>query len=449
MFSSIIVGITVLICSLSLWNFMSRVLFEDLTEKVKVTTRNLTLSVSPSLASADNSAVVQICKEVVGRKDGIKYIVIAPSKGDMLAFIKDRWFVLEKKGPWVSDQFQTVSTSLIPNPLGSGECLRYAQKIAHETQNFGWVHVGYDTARYRAHMYYLYQTTLWIGALTWLIGVVAAFVFSVQMVLPIRKLKGFAGKIAGGDLGGEIVLNHHGELSELAEAMSWMSSSLKQSRKELEDSLKREASLREKEILLREIHHRVKNNMQILGSLIRMQSRRVADQSLRPVFRESEDRIRSMALIHEKLYQSESLSRVELQSYLEDLTRELKRVYGESQAVISVEAEGMMLELDSAVPCGLIVNELVSNSLKHAFPAGECGSIHVRLTGGVDGQHELAVWDNGVGMPEFVNLETSQSLGLRLVGMLVEQLSGTCEYKNGVGSHFEIKFKQSSYRERV
>ena len=201
-------------------------------------------------------------------------------------------------------------------------------------------------------------------------------------------------------------------------------------------------SLREKEILLREIHHRVKNNLQIISSLLNLQSKYVRDKRDLEMMRESQDRIRSMALIHEKLYKSESLADIDSREYVTDLTRELMRLYGtKSDISLKIEVEDVFLDIDTAIPCGLIINELVSNCLKHAFPGGKSGEITVRLRS-LDGKTELLVSDNGVGIPEDMNPFEAESLGLRLVTILAEdQLEGDIGLDRSKGTSFYITFK--------
>ena len=451
-FSSIIVCVTVVVCVAFFWHFLAQVQLDDLTEKTRVVAQNLEYSTSQSMAIKDYAAVVETCLEVIKTNRDIKYIVISPQEDATLGFTSKGWTMVQDTDLWDSTTYQSVNASLIDNPLGPGDVLRYAYPIKYETLEYGWVHVGYDVVGYRNNLEQLFSKTILLAVVTLFIGILAAVVFSTQLIRPIKQLQQFAGHSASGDLDTKIEMTSHGELSELASSMNVMSLKLKASREKLRNSLEQEASLREKEILLREIHHRVKNNMQILGSLIRMQARRIGDESLRPVFKESEDRIRSMSLIHEKLYQSESLSRIDLQSYLEDLTNELFRVYGATSRAVTIDvvAHDVFLELDTAVPCGLIVNELVSNALKYAFPDQSSGKISVSLTANPQtGEHTLLVSDTGIGLPPELDIETSDSLGLKLVNMLVGQLNGSVGYANGIGSEFSIGFMQSTYTERV
>ena len=204
------------------------------------------------------------------------------------------------------------------------------------------------------------------------------------------------------------------------------------------------ASLREKEVLLREIHHRVKNNLQVITSLLRLQSREFQDERYIRAFKGSENRIRSMALIHETLYQSDDLARVDFNYYINRLTSHLFRGYGVNVGRIrlKVEAERLPLRIGLAIPCGLIVNELVSNALKHAFPEGREGEIRVSLRSLNEKEIELAVGDDGIGLPEDADSEDGGSLGLYLVKILVEdQLHGEIEVDSSKGTAFRITFE--------
>lgn len=203
-----------------------------------------------------------------------------------------------------------------------------------------------------------------------------------------------------------------------------------------------QASLKEKEVLLKEIHHRVKNNLQIVKSLLQMQCRRTKEQEGLLVLQDSQNRIASIALVHEKLYRSEDLANIDFAQYIPDLTIHLFETYKVSSNTISlnVKVDHIYLEIDRAIPCSLIINELVSNSLKYAFPANRKGEIDVEFHTNPDDTLTLIVRDNGIGIPEEFDIETATSLGLTLVQGLVEQLEGTLELDRSQGSTFKITF---------
>jgi PAS domain S-box-containing protein len=206
------------------------------------------------------------------------------------------------------------------------------------------------------------------------------------------------------------------------------------------------ASLREKEVLLQEIHHRVKNNLQVVSSLLSLQSRGVLDEDTRQKFKESQNRVHSMALIHEQLYQSPSLSQINYPQYIRQLGAHLFRSYRVSSSRIELQTriDDLQLSVDIAVPCGLIINELVSNSLKYGFPNGRGGVIRIELHRQPNGRATLTVADDGVGLPEGVGFWNTQTLGLRLVGTLVKQLEGSIQVDRSQGTSVHVTFQLAS-----
>jgi len=206
------------------------------------------------------------------------------------------------------------------------------------------------------------------------------------------------------------------------------------------------SALREKEILLREIHHRVKNNMQVISSLINLQAARLEDPSTREMLRESQRRIRSMALIHEKLYQSTDLNRINFSEYVRSLCVHLFHGFQVDPKIVrlKLDLEDISLDVSSSIPCGLIVNELVSNSLKHAFPDGREGEIAVSFHR-TDGEGlELRVTDDGIGVTPNFDFRNTGTLGMQIVTMLVEQIGGTISREAEAGTSFRIAFAGSA-----
>ncbi len=210
-------------------------------------------------------------------------------------------------------------------------------------------------------------------------------------------------------------------------------------------------SLREKEILLREIHHRVKNNMQVIISLLMLQSEKIKDKQILEFFKESKNRIKSMALIHEKFYQSKNFINIDLNGYVKTFVTNLFKSYGINTSKIShkIKIEDVSLGLEDAIPCGLIINELVSNSLKYAFQQDRKGEIRVAFRSINEDELELTVSDNGIGIPEDLDFRNTESLGLHLVTILAEdQLNGKIELNRKVGTEYRIRFSKSKYKVR-
>ena len=238
-------------------------------------------------------------------------------------------------------------------------------------------------------------------------------------------------------------------LEDLVEERSAkLGETLKDLRKEItqrqraKDQIK--ASLKEKEVLLREIHHRVKNNLQIISSLLNLQSRYIKDKQVLHVFKESQDRIKSMALIHKKLYQSKDLARIDFAEYVRSLIADLFRSYKADYDLITLKTniDDVFLGIDTAIPCGLIINELVSNSLKYAFPEDRQGEIRIDLHSEKEGKFTLIVSDSGVGFPKDLDFRNTESLGLQLICTLVDQLQGTIGLDRTGGTEFKIAFTE-------
>jgi PAS domain S-box-containing protein len=200
-----------------------------------------------------------------------------------------------------------------------------------------------------------------------------------------------------------------------------------------------EASLREKEVLLKEIHHRVKNNLQVVSSLLSMQSATVQNPAVHDFVQESERRIQAMALVHATLYQGSDVAHFQLAAYVEALSQQLARAYGvdPGRIILQSQVEGVVLPPDTAIPCGLILSELLSNCLKHAFPGGAVGDVSVTLTNTAD-HLALRVSDNGCGFPEHLDFRHTESLGLQLVCALTEQLQGTIALERDGGTAFTV-----------
>jgi PAS domain S-box-containing protein len=207
------------------------------------------------------------------------------------------------------------------------------------------------------------------------------------------------------------------------------------------------ASLREKEVLLKEIHHRVKNNLQVVTSLLGLQSRTIQDDALRKMFQESQNRVHSMALIHESLYQSADLSEIDFPAYIDQLADYLFRSYGvnSNRVQLAASIDELRLTIDTAVPCGLILNELVSNSLKYAFPGGRSGRIQIEMREDANHFIRLAVIDDGVGFPEGMDQASTKSLGLRLVRTLADQLGATVEMSSNGGAQIALTFQAGGH----
>ena len=222
--------------------------------------------------------------------------------------------------------------------------------------------------------------------------------------------------------------------------MKWELERKEKKRRQAEEYLKK--SLEEKDILLREVHHRVKNNMQIISSILRMQSRNIDDPKLKEILQESQNRIHTMALIHENLYNHESLANIKFSTYIKSLSGNIARTYANLHANIKFEykMEDAYLPIDTAIPCGLIINELISNSFKYAFNGNSTGMIGIYFKELTKNAFQLIVSDNGIGIPANIDITKTKSLGMKILHKLVQQIDGTIQSDFSNGTKFTITF---------
>ena len=407
--------------------------------------------VTGDFVDEEYAEVTDHCMAMVNASKGVRYAVITRDS-DGFSLVHESgggWRDTTLGGHWRPDDEREDFLVRENEFSGSDEVLHHSYPFAHQGIHFGWIHVGLSLDALRANRQNVLRIVGLISLPALAIGVGSSFLFARKLTRPILRLKKFAERVASGDLEGVAGVRSQDEVGALAVAMNDMTRDLRHSQEQLAAAARKEAEMRE--IVIREIHHRVKNNMQVLSSLMRMQGRSIDSGLLKNVLRDSEARIRSMGLIHEKLYQSENLSDIDFQDYSEGLTSQMASFLGANDKGIrcEVDAPGIMLPLDTALPCGLIVNELISNSFKYAFPNGDRGGlVCVAVKASGDGEYHLVVSDNGVGLNGNAR---KGALGLKLVNMLAEQLDGSAEFKSspGQGVRVEIKFKESHYVNRV
>jgi two-component sensor histidine kinase len=206
------------------------------------------------------------------------------------------------------------------------------------------------------------------------------------------------------------------------------------------------ASLREKEVLLKEIHHRVKNNLQVVSSLLGLQAHMIQDPLLRMPFEDSQARIQTMARIHEQLYRSSDLTQIDFAAYLRDLTTRAVQAshIGPGRLSLDLSAEAVYFPIEIAIPCGLLLHELLSNCVKHAFPGNRGGTIGISLCRHPQGPYVLTVCDDGVGLPPGLDVRSTASLGLRLVHLLAAQLHGSLTFESHQGTTVTLTLGEPS-----
>jgi two-component sensor histidine kinase len=279
---------------------------------------------------------------------------------------------------------------------------------------------------------YIYFTML--GFLVFIITTFLLF-FYLLVKRPLTEMARVAEDITGGRMR-RVQTSRNDEIGRVIAIFNKMIDSLEENQKA------QQASLEEKEVLLREIHHRVKNNLNIVSSLLNLQydivtSTNQAKQALKM----SRDRIFSMALVHENLYQSETLSQIDMKAYIEAISNNLHNLYAPDKGIaIKNDIDNITMTIEYASPFGLLLNELITNSLTHAFPSIEDGTIEVSLKSRENGSYLLTVSDDGVGLPEGLDLRGTKSLGMQLVSILSEQLNGELTVRKDGGATFILDF---------
>ncbi len=288
-------------------------------------------------------------------------------------------------------------------------------------------------------------TLIFIGLAIFIIVLVVDYSVIHSILKPVVSLRDAANEIAHGNFAARAIISSNDEIGEMASAFNKMAQDLHISNEERNLADERvKKSLKEKEVLLREIHHRVKNNMQIISSLLMLQSQYIKDDKYADVIKESQNRIISMSLVHEKLYQSRDLAKIDFKDYIRDMMSNLFQSYGSKAESIKLilDIDNLFRPVDSAIPCGLIINELVTNSLKYAFPDGRKGEIRIVLRKADGNMIELIVGDDGIGFPEGIDFRKTESLGLHLVTILAEsQLQGNINLNRDRGTEFKICFE--------
>ena len=265
-------------------------------------------------------------------------------------------------------------------------------------------------------------------------GVVTIFLLEKNMLSRLAFLSSNVSAIgASGNHSLRVSMPGKDELSNLANDINGMLEKLEKAEEE-----------NKKQLLLKEIYHRVKNNLQIIISLLNLQSQKTKDRNIIEILTDSQNRIRSMALIHERLYKSKDMSGLNIKEYIQDLANNLFHSYGvhSGRIKLKIDIDDIIINLDTATPCGLIVTELVSNSLKHAFPEEKKGELIIKLKSDNDKNIILIVKDNGIGFPKDLDFRKTNTLGMQLVTGLVGQLKGTIDLDQSSGTEFKIMFKE-------
>lgn len=420
-------------------------------------------SIAPALFFADFSSVTEVLNSVRQNPD-LDFVSVLNDSGRIVASINEnntRQANLQigrnSKGYFVSQdgQVMVAQTPVIIN-----------------TQQIGTIILGLSLTDMRKAIFNSKKTTAIISLLILCTGIATVIGISALLTRPLGQMVNIFEQIAAGDYSHRANLSSSFEVNRLASSFNQMAERVQVAQNQLEqmnrnlekrvqqrtrelrqeiiqrkrDEKKIVASLREKEVLLKEIHHRVKNNLQIIQSLLYLQSQSVKDEQALNFFTESVNRIRSIALLHEKLYKSGDLARIDFSDYIKDLVQGIYQAFDFHNNIIKfdIHVSRFYLNIDSAIPCGLIVNELVSNALKHAFKDNTDAGNKIEIVAKkLDDKYLfISIQDNGCGLPSQINIHNSSSLGLRLVSSLVlDQLGGKIDLDVSSGTKFIITVK--------
>jgi two-component sensor histidine kinase/HAMP domain-containing protein len=434
--------------------------------------RDIASSISQVTATAiigeDYSFALMHCLNVVQESNSILYTVITKKDGFSLVIKDDGWSLDTLNGKWVSAENASIG-EFVYEDLIKDDVFYYKYPFSYSGIEWGWIHIGLSLKNYDEGIKQVYIRTFTSSLVAILIGFLASVYFGKKISNPIHHLNEVTRKVSDGDLSARSSIHTGDEIEGLSESFNTMTEALSEAHTNLERKVSERTteleqtnialeneiverkkgeellqnSLSEKEILLKEIHHRVKNNLQIISSLLYLQSRKFEDVEIRNIFMDSQTRVKSMSLVHEKLYQSKTLSHIDFKEYIQNLTSYIFNYYTNSKKIkLSIDAENIKLNIDTAVPCGLIINELVSNSMKYAFPDqfNSTPKIEISIKKIDELKYTLVIFDNGVGIPKDFDVQTSKSLGLQLVNSLVAQVEGEMTINNHNGTEYLINF---------
>ena len=433
---------------------------------------------SSLLITENYSLVVDHSQELVKVSNSILYMVITKKDGYSMIYTKDGWKQENLSGMWLPDT-SDLRGKIIYNPLVNKEVFHKPVRFSYLGIYWGIIHIGLSLDKYNSSVRDITISMTWLTVIIAMLGFLVSILLAKRFTKPIMILDKTTKLITEGDLNAHADIKTGDELESLASSFNMMTNSLRierenleakvkertsqledtnviltrevNERKKAEDSLQKytfelQNSLKEKEVLLKEIHHRVKNNLQIITSLLSLQSMRINDETNLAIFKDSQNRIKSMALVHEKLYQSKELSKINFGEYVINLSNYIRESYSNQQVKIDLkfEIDELFLPIDTVVPLGLIINELISNSFKYAFNHTKFNHDRVNCISIKSKSFEantiIEFEDNGIGIPKDLNIEESQSLGLKLVYNLCMQIGGELKIESNNGTKFTIMF---------
>lgn len=357
--------------------------------------------------------------------------------------------------PWENKVLDAISA--IRKTSGVRE---FREPIISGDKVLGEVRLGYCLGSFKKELYRTAFTTLISSAIVSLsMAILTIIIFYIEVRMPLKELVFLARSLENGDLNRRANIHRNNELKLVGSAFNSMAVKLQYTLAGLQQKIiereraeiKLRESLHDKDILLKEVHHRVKNNLLFVTSLLELQSEYAKDLTLVKALENSEKRLYSMALIYEKLSVSTSLEKIDFGDYIESLLDGLNRQddLANKHLEFELEIEPTPLNIETAQPCGLILNELLSNAIEHGFAEGDRGKIKLAVHRQQHGQIAMTVADNGRGFPQHLNFRDPPSLGLQLVCLLTDQLEGTIDLDRTNGTSFQLKFKELQYRQRL
>jgi two-component sensor histidine kinase/HAMP domain-containing protein len=422
---------------------------------------------STSLITEEYGLVVDHCINIVKESKSILYLKLVKTNGFTLFFTSDRW---EQK----FDSVQAFDNSIQEGKIEYSELIGknvYKKYVPYDYSGLYWgrIEVGLSLDYYYESRKEIIHRLTWLAVAMAIVGFISSSYFAKRLTGPIISLDKTTKELSDGNLNAKTNIKTGDELESLAVSFNKMTDSLRAAKENLEAKVKERTyqleitnqalsseiterkkaeislhnSIKEKDVLLKEIHHRVKNNLQIITSLLNLQTRYIKDEENIAIFRDSQNRIKSMALVHEKLYQSQNFSQIDLREYIINLSSYIRETYSGINSKIKMEydLENLILPLDTVVPLGLILSELISNAYKDPFSNSSSTQekiIKISTSHNKDGQDKIIVEDNGVGLPKDFKIEDTPSLGLKLVNNLCMQIEADLFVDVNKGTKFTI-----------
>ncbi len=471
LWSWILILITISVFVLYNFPFQRTTVLERMNNEAEEIASSIHHANSSALITEDYGSLVDHCYQLVSESKSIIYVVVTKKNGFSIIHKVKEWNIDTLKGFWLSDKFIDVG-NIITSDLINAEVFHKTYKVSFSGVKWGWIHVGLSLNNYNETVAKIKSNTLALTIVMTVLGFVIAFVFAKNLTKPITALDQSTKNIASGNWDAIAEISTGDELQSLAVSLNKMTDKLRKAQENLEIKVKERTlqlemtneallkeikerriienslnnSLKEKDVLLKEIHHRVKNNLQIITSLLNLQASYIKDEENLSIFRDSQNRIKSMALVHEKLYQSQDFTKINFKEYIINLSSYIKETYTDTKHNIRFvfELEQFELPLDTIIPLGLIFNELISNAYKYAFKESRVGhenQIVIKSENDLEGFRLITIADNGIGLPDNFDIDNIQSLGLKLVNNLCNQIEAELRIEVNNGTKFIIRLK--------